>query len=57
MIKWISLIFDILCAIFWTVELIIYCITGTITPAIIIVALIITILYFVQLAIFDFPKK
>jgi multidrug transporter EmrE-like cation transporter len=57
MIKWLSLILDILCAIFWTVELITYCVTGTIAPVIIIVALIITIFFFIQLALFDFPKK
>lgn len=57
MTKRLSLILDILCAIIWTVELIKYCITGTIAPAIIIVALIVTILYFIQSAIVDFLKK
>lgn len=57
MIKWISFIVDILCAIVWTVELITFFVTGTISPAFVIGSLIITIFYFVQLAIFDFPKK
>lgn len=57
MTKRLSLILDILCAILWIAELIKYCVTGTITPVIIIVALITTILYFIQSAIVDFPKK
>ena len=57
MIKWLSLILDIFCAIMWTVELIIFCVTGAISPAIIIASLIIAIFSFIQLAIFDFPKK
>ena len=57
MIKWLSLILDILCAIIWTVELIIYFVVGTIAPGIIIASLIITIFSFIQLAFFDFPKK
>lgn len=55
--KWISFIVDILCAILWTVELIMFFVTGTISPAFVIGSLIITILFFIQLAIFDFPKK
>ena len=56
-LKWLSFILDILCAIIWTVELIMFFVIGTISPAVIATSLIVTILYFVQLAIFDFSKK
>ena len=55
--KWLGLIIDILCAIIWTLELIMYAVGYAISPGIIIASLIITIFYFIQLAIFDFPKK
>ena len=56
-VKWLNFILDILCAIIWVLELVLFFVTGSISPAIIVTSLIVTIFYFIQLAIFDFPKK
>lgn len=56
-----DLFLDILCALIWVIELIVFCVTGTLSAITIVCALILSIGYFIQniihTIIFDFSKK
>lgn len=52
-----ELFLDILCALIWIIELIVFCVTGTLSAITIVCALILSIGFFIQNIIFDFPKK